>query len=79
MRAPLFFAILVTLVTWASAFAAIRLAGRGFPPGALALIRFATASAVLAYASAGYAYGLDAVIARSKIVARVPQLRYVLG
>lgn len=51
MQAPLFFAIAVTLLTWASAFAAIRHAVRGFPPGALALIRFATASAVLA----GYA------------------------
>jgi drug/metabolite transporter (DMT)-like permease len=53
MRARLFVAIAVTLLTWSSAYAAIRHAVHGFPPGALALIRFATASAVLAgYAAA---------------------------
>jgi len=38
----------VTLVTWASAYVAIRHAVRGFPPASLALIRFAVASVVLA-------------------------------
>ena len=41
-------ALAVTLVTWASAFAAIRHAVHGFPPGSLALIRFAIASFTLA-------------------------------
>ena len=48
MRPPLLLAIAVTLITWASAFVAIRHAVRGFPPASLALIRFGIASAVLA-------------------------------
>ncbi len=54
MRPPLLLAIAVTLVTWASAFVAIRHAVRGFPPGSLALIRFSIASAVLAF----YVFGI---------------------
>src|SRR5688500_1789700 len=46
--APLLVAVAVTLVTWASAYVAIRHAVRGFPPASLALIRFAVASIVLA-------------------------------
>ncbi|HEU4726069.1 MAG TPA: EamA family transporter, partial [Candidatus Eisenbacteria bacterium] len=41
-------AIAVTLLTWASAFAAIRHAAHAFPPASLALVRFAIASVVLA-------------------------------
>ncbi|MDQ3814074.1 MAG: DMT family transporter [Armatimonadota bacterium] len=41
-------ALVVTLTTWASAFAAIRIGLRDFAPGHLALLRFLTASAVLA-------------------------------
>jgi drug/metabolite transporter (DMT)-like permease len=48
MRAPLLLAVAITLLTWSSAYAAIRHAVHGFPPGALALIRFGTASVVLA-------------------------------
>ena len=48
MRPPLLIAIAVTLITWASAFVAIRHAVQGFPPGALALLRFSIASFVLA-------------------------------
>jgi drug/metabolite transporter (DMT)-like permease len=47
-RAPLFVAIAVTLLTWSSAYAAIRHALHGFPPGSLALLRFGVASLVLA-------------------------------
>jgi len=54
MRPPLLLAIAVTLITWASAFVAIRHAVRGFPPGSLALIRFGIASAVLAV----YVFGI---------------------
>lgn len=46
--ASLLAAIAVTLVTWASAFVAIRHAIHGFPPASLALIRFVIASVVLA-------------------------------
>lgn len=42
------FAIATTLLTWSSAYVAIRHAVRGFPPASLALIRFAVASATLA-------------------------------
>lgn len=48
MRTRLTLAVLATLLTWSSAYSAIRLAGRGFPPGALAVTRFAIASAILA-------------------------------
>lgn len=48
VRARLLLAIAVTLITWASAFVAIRHAVRGFPPGSLALLRFSIASLVLA-------------------------------
>jgi len=41
-------AIALTLVVWASGFAAIRHAGRVFPPASLALVRFTIASGVLA-------------------------------
>jgi drug/metabolite transporter (DMT)-like permease len=41
-------AIAVTLLTWASAYVAIRHAVRGFPPASLALVRFAVASLTLA-------------------------------
>ena len=41
-------ALLVTLVLWASAFAGIRVALEGYPPGSVALLRFLVASAVLA-------------------------------
>lgn len=41
-------ALAVTLVLWASAFAGIKEGLRGYGPGELALLRFATASAVLA-------------------------------
>jgi drug/metabolite transporter (DMT)-like permease len=54
MRPPLLVAIAVTLVTWASAFVAIRHAVRGFPPGSLALVRFSIASLLLAL----YAFGV---------------------
>jgi len=47
-RAPLVVAVAVTLVTWASAFVAIRHAVQSFPPASLALIRFAIASVVMA-------------------------------
>lgn len=47
-RAPLFAAIAITLLTWSSAYVAIRHAVRGFPPASLALIRFGIASATLA-------------------------------
>lgn len=47
-RAPLFLAVGLTLLTWASAYVAIRHAVRAFPPASLALIRFAVASATLA-------------------------------
>jgi thiosulfate dehydrogenase [quinone] large subunit len=40
---------------------------------------YAIVSAFVAYAAAGEAYGLDAIIERSPIVKRAPQLRYVLG
>ena len=36
-------------------------------------------AAFLAYAAAGEAYGLDAIIERTAVVKRAPQLRYVLG
>jgi len=36
-------------------------------------------AAFVAYAAAGEAYGLDAIIERTKIVKRTPRLRYVLG
>jgi thiosulfate dehydrogenase [quinone] large subunit len=36
-------------------------------------------AAFVAYAAAGEAYGLDAIIERTAIVKRAPQLRYVLG
>lgn len=49
-RALLLGAIAITLVTWASAFAAIRHAAHAFPPASLALVRFLIASAVLAVA-----------------------------
>ena len=41
-------ALLVTLVFWASAFAGIRVGLQGYPPAHLAIVRFATASIVLA-------------------------------
>jgi len=47
-RAPLVAAIAITLLTWSSAYAAIRHAVHGFPPASLALIRFAVASITLA-------------------------------
>ena len=47
-RATLLGAIAITLVTWASAFAAIRHAAHAFPPASLALVRFSIASVVLA-------------------------------
>jgi drug/metabolite transporter (DMT)-like permease len=47
-RTTLIAAIAVTLVVWASGFAAIRHAGRAFPPASLALVRFTIASGVLA-------------------------------
>lgn len=47
-RAPLFAAIAITLLTWSSAYVAIRHAVRGFPPASLALIRFGIASILLA-------------------------------
>ena len=40
-------ALLITLLFWASAFAAIRVGLEEYPPGALALLRFLVASAVL--------------------------------
>jgi len=46
-RISLALAIAVTLVVWASGFAAIRHAGRAFPPASLALVRFTIASGVL--------------------------------
>ena len=54
MRPPLLLAIAITLITWASAFVAIRHAVQGFPPGSLALIRFGIASVVLAI----YVFGI---------------------
>ena len=36
-------------------------------------------AAFVAYAAAGEVYGLDAIIERTSIVRRAPQLRYVLG
>ena len=47
-RAPLVAAIAATLLTWSSAYVAIRHAVHGFPPASLALVRFAVASVVLA-------------------------------
>ena len=47
-RAPLFVAAATTLLTWASAYVAIREAVRGFPPASLALLRFGIASITLA-------------------------------
>lgn len=41
-------AIAITLITWSSAYVAIRHAVRGFPPASLALIRFSIASLTLA-------------------------------
>ena len=41
-------AVPLTLIVWASAFIGIRLAVREYPPGALALVRFAVASLALA-------------------------------
>jgi drug/metabolite transporter (DMT)-like permease len=41
-------AVAITLLTWASAFVAIRYAVRAFPPASLALLRFAVASVTLA-------------------------------
>ena len=41
-------ALLVTLVFWASAFAGIRVGLQGYPPAHLAILRFVTASIVLA-------------------------------
>ena len=41
-------ALLVSLVFWASAFAGIRVGLQGYPPAHLAILRFATASVVLA-------------------------------
>ncbi|HLQ66857.1 MAG TPA: DMT family transporter [Candidatus Limnocylindrales bacterium] len=46
--APLFVAIAVTLLTWSSAYSAIRYAVRAFPPASLALLRFTVASVTLA-------------------------------
>lgn len=46
--ASLFAAIAITLLTWSSAYVAIRHAVRGFPPASLALIRFTVASVTLA-------------------------------
>ncbi len=46
--APLLVAVAVTLVTWASAYVAIRYAVRAFPPASLALLRFMVASVTLA-------------------------------
>jgi len=46
--AALFVAIAATLLTWASAYVAIRYAVRAFPPASLALIRFTVASVTLA-------------------------------
>jgi drug/metabolite transporter (DMT)-like permease len=43
-----FLAMLVAVVFWAAAFAAIRVGLRGYSPGALAFLRFAFASALLA-------------------------------
>lgn len=54
MRPPLLLAIAVTLITWASAFVAIRHAVQGFPPASLALIRFGIASVLLAF----YVFGI---------------------
>lgn len=47
-RASLVAAATITLVSWASAFAAIRHAAQSFPPASLALTRFLVASIVLA-------------------------------
>ena len=47
-RTSLLLAVAFTLVTWASAFAAIRHAVHAFPPASLALTRFLVASIVLA-------------------------------
>ncbi|HYW85773.1 MAG TPA: EamA family transporter, partial [Spirochaetia bacterium] len=40
-------ALVIALILWASAFAAIRVGLRGFGPGQLALLRFSIASAAL--------------------------------
>jgi thiosulfate dehydrogenase [quinone] large subunit len=40
---------------------------------------YGAVAAFLAYARAGEVYGLDAIIERTAIVKRTPQLRYVLG
>jgi drug/metabolite transporter (DMT)-like permease len=46
-KSKLALALFCTLVPWASAFAAIRAALEGYPPGHLALVRFVIASGVL--------------------------------
>ena len=46
--APLLVAVAITLLTWASAYVAIRYAVRAFPPASLALFRFMVASVTLA-------------------------------
>jgi thiosulfate dehydrogenase [quinone] large subunit len=40
---------------------------------------YGTVAAFLVYARAGEVFGLDAIIERTEIVKRTPQLRYVLG
>jgi thiosulfate dehydrogenase (quinone) large subunit len=40
---------------------------------------YAIVAAFVAYAAAGEAYGLDAIIERTRIVRQQPKLRYVLG
>lgn len=47
-RVALLLAIAITLVSWASAFAGIRLAVQSFPPAGLAFLRFLVASIALA-------------------------------
>ena len=46
-------ALAITIALWASAFAVIRSATQAYPPGAMALLRFSIASAVLAFYAAG--------------------------
>ena len=61
-----FAALLVTVILWASAFAGIRVGLQGYSPAHLAILRFVTASAVLAvYAAVSHF--------------RLPQLRDVPG
>jgi hypothetical protein len=42
-------------------------------------LMYGVIAAFLAYAGAGEAYGLDALIEKTEVVRRTPALRYVLG